>query len=206
MPEVAHPWRPSKQERYASVASPARASRGTSNNSKRTMEQAIAALKAGDPADAERTLRQHLLGQPTDVEVLAWLGDILGEQRRDLEASVAYKGALAVSPEAHKIRLALAHLLERMNLIEPALREVEAIQGPLRDHISTLTLEGALLGRLGIHDREIAIYERLTANFPQNCTIWMCLGNSLKTVGRLEEAVAALRQSIKARPTYGEAY
>ena len=34
----------------------------------------------------------------------------------------------------------------------------------------------------------------------------MFLGNALKTVGRMDEAVAALRQAIKARPTYGEAY
>ena len=188
------------------MASLAPVSRGTSDKSKLVMEQVSAALKAGQAADAERTLRQHLLLQPADLEVLAKLGDLLGEQKRDLEASIVYKRALAVAPNAHNIRLALAHLLDRMNLVEPALNEIEAIEGPLRGHFNSLTLEGALLGKLGIHDREIAIYERLIADFPQNCALWMCLGNSLKTVGRMDEAVAALRQSIKARPTYGEAY
>jgi len=177
-----------------------------SDRSKLAMEQAGAALKAGHAIDAERTLRQHLLMQPADLDVLAKLGDLLGEQKRDLEASLVYKRALAVAPKAHNIRFALAHLLERMGLVEQALNEIEAIDGPLRDHVNSLTLESALLGKLGIHDREIAIYERLTARLPQNCVIWMCLGNALKTVGRTEEAVAALRQAIKARPTYGEAY
>lgn len=177
-----------------------------SDKSKLSVEQMSAALKAGNAADAERTLRQHLLFQPADDEVLARLGDLLGEQNRDLEASIVYKRALAVTPKAHNIRLALAYLLERLNQVEPALKEVEAIEGPLRDHVKTLTVEGALLGKLGLHDREIAIYERLTTNFPQNCALWMCLGNALKTVGRMDEAIAALRQAIKACPTYGEAY
>lgn len=170
------------------------------------MEQASAALKAGDPADAERTLRQHLVAQPADIVVLAKLGDLLAEQRRDLEASVVYQRALATSPKAQNIRLALAHMFERMNQVGPALREVEAIEGPLRDHANALGLEATLLGKLGIHDREIAVYERLTAASPEKCVLWMCLGNALKTVGRLDEAVKALRHAIKARPTYGEAY
>ena len=143
---------------------------------------------------------------PADIEVLAKLGDLLREQNRDLEASIVYKRALAVAPRADNIRLALAHLLVRMNQVEPALKEVEAVEGPLRGHVSTLTLESNLLGKLGIHDREIAIYHQLTATFPHNSVTWMCLGNALKAVGRMDEAVAALRQSIKARPTYGEAY
>ena len=188
------------------MASTAPVSRGAGNRAKLAMEQASAALKAGDPVDAERTLRQHLLAQPADIEVLAKLGDMLGEQRRDAEASIVYKRALAVAPRAHSIRLALAHLLEQMNQVESALKEVEAIEGPLREHYKTLVLEAALLGKLGRHEREIAIYERLTAASPKNCVLWMCLGNALKTIGRLDDAVTALRQAIKARPTYGEAY
>ena len=129
------------------------------------MEQVSIALKAGYLAEAERTLRQHLLWQPTDIDALAMLGDLLGDQRRDLDASIVYKRALAVAPTADNIRLALAHLLERMGQVEAALKEVEAIDGPLRGHVNTLTLEGALLGRLGIHDREIAIYRPIDRHF-----------------------------------------
>jgi tetratricopeptide (TPR) repeat protein len=170
------------------------------------VEQASAALIAGNAADAERTFRQHLLLEPTDLNVLARLGDLLGEQHRNLEAAVVYKRALAVAPGADNIRLALAHLLERMNQPKPALNEVGTIEGPLRIHPQTLIFEAALLGRLGIHDREIAIYQRLTAVIPDNWAVWMNLGNALKTVGRFDEAVAALRKAIKARPAFAEAY
>ncbi len=174
--------------------------------SKLILEQATAALQAGDLADAERTLRQRLLEAPADIEVLAKLGDIVNEQGRLLEASILFKRALAAAPKAHKIRLALAHVLEKLGQVEASLAEVEALDEPLRSGNQALALEAALLGKLGIHDREIAIYERLTAASPTSAILWMCLGNTLKTVGRTDEAIAALRQAIKARPTYGEAY
>ena len=174
--------------------------------SKLAVEQAAAAMRAGDLADAERTLRNRLLEAPNDVEVLARLGDMLNEQGRPLDASVLYKRALAVAPKADQVRLALAHQLEKLGQSEPALAEVEALEGPIRSSFSARALEAALLGKLGVHDRELAIYEGMVRDFPDREVLWMCLGNTLKTVGRTDEAVKALRQAIKVRPTYGEAY
>ena len=50
--------------------------------SKLTLEQATAALHAGDRGDAERLLRRHLIEQPQDAAALDKLAElVMGEQR-----------------------------------------------------------------------------------------------------------------------------
>ena len=170
------------------------------------IEQAVAALCAGNPGDAEQSLKQWLFQHPDDVQVLAYTGDMLGEQGRDLEAGVFYKRALAHAPEADHIRLAFAFLLQRLNQFEAALKEVEALGQAARNRYGARALEAALLGVLGIHDRELTVYEQMIAECPKDEVLWMSYANALKAVGRTEDAVRALRRAIKARPTYGEAY
>jgi len=174
--------------------------------SRLAIEQAIASLRSGDPVDAERTLRQHLAQQPADLEVMARLGDILADQGRLVEASLLYKRILSLAPKAHQVRIALAHLLNRQGQFKAALEEIEATDGPARATFAARTLEGDLLGKLGIHDRELLVYEALIADFPDNAMLWRCLGDTLKTVGRTDEAIAALRKAAKILPTYGVAY
>src|SRR5207237_10890482 len=83
------------------------------SQSRFVIEQAIEARRSGNARDAEWTLKQHLLKQPDDMRVLAYLGDFLAEQGRDLEAGLAYKRALGYAPNADNVRLALAYLLQR---------------------------------------------------------------------------------------------
>lgn len=176
------------------------------HRSQLAIEQATEALKSGDPAESERILRQRLFEAPDDIQVLAKLGDVLVEQGRGLDASVLFKRALTKAPKADSIRLALAVQLEKLGQNEAALKEVEALEGPIRNSFSARALEAALLGKLGRHEPEIAVYEGLIRDFPKHEVLWMCLGNTLKTVGRTKEAVKAFREGIKCRPTYGEIY
>src|SRR6478752_5618840 len=90
-------------------------------SSRLAAEQAIASLRAGDPVDAERTLRQRLAQQPADLDVTARLGDILADQGRLVEASLLYKRILSLAPKAHQVRIALAHLLNRQGQFKAAL-------------------------------------------------------------------------------------
>jgi tetratricopeptide (TPR) repeat protein len=157
-------------------------------------------------ADAERTLRQRLIHAPDDLQVLAKLAELLSKQGRRLEATLVFKGALAAAPDAHSVRLALAELLEKQGLFEAALEEMQSLGEPLRSSIEARVLEAALLGYLGRHEEQIPIYEDLLASFPNRAVVWMYFGNALKTVGRTEDAVKALRKAIRIRPHFGEAY
>jgi tetratricopeptide (TPR) repeat protein len=181
-------------------------SQAANARSRVAISEAMTALRAGNPADAERTLNRRLSEQPDDVEVLAALADILGAQRRNLEASLLCRRALAHAPQADRVRLALARSLQRQSQFEHALKEIEQLGQPMRMAFEARIVEAALLGRMGLQDRELAVYEALLTEHPNHEALWMSYGLALKTVGRTDEAVNALRRAIKERPTYGEAY
>lgn len=173
--------------------------------SKLVLEQATAALQAGDRGDAERLLRKHLLEQPKDAAALAKLAELAIDQRHVEEATVLLRRAAGADPSPNR-QMALINHLQRFGGAELAIREIEALPPNVRTSFDALAIEAALRGILGDHDREIAIYEELARFNPGNAALWKTLGDALKTVGRTDDAVAALRQAILARPTYGEGY
>jgi tetratricopeptide (TPR) repeat protein len=169
------------------------------------IEQAVAALRAGDPLDAERTLRKHLVSHPMDVDALTKLAEVQIDERRINEATVLLRQAVGLEPSPAR-RLAMVHHLNAFNGPAVALAEIETLPLPMRQSFDVEALEASLLGVLGNHAREIEIYWRLLERHPAHPALWMSIGNALKTVGRTEEAIAALRRAIDVRPTYGEAY
>ena len=173
--------------------------------SKLIREQAAAALRAGDSGDAERLLRKHLLDQPGDADALTMLAGIKADQRQVEEATALLRRAANADPGPQR-QIALIRHFQQFVGAALALKEVLALPPAARLSFDMQATEAAMLGALGEHDRQIAIYERLTASNPASHALWKTLGDTLKTVGRFDEAVAALRRSIEARPDYGEAW
>lgn len=175
-------------------------------NTKRTLARANEALRAGDRSGAEQALRARLCQCPNDVHVLAKLGSVLAEQGQPAEAIPVYRRALAVAPNADPIRIALAQAL-RCNLqLGAALDEIERLDAPSSSSFVACTLEAALLGEIGLHERELEAYARLLAAHPRDAILWVNYGNALKTCGRTGEAIRALRRAISSRPSFGAAY
>jgi Tfp pilus assembly protein PilF len=173
--------------------------------SKLVLEQATAALQAGDRGDAERLLRKHMLEQPKDAAVLSKLGDLAMDVGQVEEATVLLRRAAGAEPTPQR-RLVLIRHLQIYVGAQQAIEEIEALPPGLRDSFEVLAIEAAVRGFLRDHDRQIAIYEQIGARDPGNSAVWKTLGDALKTVGRTEEAVAALRRAIEIRPSFGEAY
>ena len=173
--------------------------------SKLVLEQSSAALQAGDAGDAERLLRKHLLEQPRDSAVLAKLAEMKVDQRQIEEATALFRRAASADPTARR-QIALIHHFQQHVGAELALKEIETLPPAARLSFDVQATEAAMLGALGEHDRQIAIYQRLASANPGNAALWKTLGDTLKTVGRFDEAVAALRRAIEARPSYGEAW
>lgn len=169
------------------------------------LDFAVAALRAGDVGEAQRLLRERLAQEPRDADALAKLAEIALDQRRIEEATILLRRSAAADP-APRRRVALIHHLNRFAGAASALGELEALPPQLRATIEIQALEAALLGTLGQHDRQIAIYEQLARAVPDNAPLWKAFGDALKTVGRTQEAVAALRRAIAVQPSYGEAW
>jgi len=179
---------------------------GPAGRSALALDQAVDALRAGDPALAERGLRARLAEDPGDAHALAKLAEVLRDCGRPRQAIHLFRRALAAAPALAGPRLALARLLHQQGQPQAALDEVERLPPPLRASAEVAALEAALLGLLGRHEPEISLYRRLVAAAPASPPLWMSLGNALKYSGRSDEAVAALRRSVELRPGYGEGW
>ena len=176
------------------------------NASALAVEQAGDALRSGDPAEAERVLRAHLLSSPADGSALAKLAELLRDQGRVREAILLHRRTLQADPAQHGVRLGLARMLHAQGEFEQALDQVNQLPPAIRTNDDVRALEAAILGLLGRHEPEIAIYEALVRSRRDAPRLWNSLGNALKYAGRTEEAVKALRQSVAARPGYGDGW
>jgi tetratricopeptide (TPR) repeat protein len=121
------------------------------------------------------------------------------------EATMLLRRAAGADPTIAR-RIMLIHHLFRFVGAEPAFEEIEKLPSSLRRSLDVLAIEAACHGVLGDHDRQIAIYDELARSNPGNAALLKSLGDVLKTVGRTDDAIAALRKAIDARPGYGEAW
>ena len=73
----------------------------------------------------------------------------------------------------------------------------------MHDEFQWAAYHADLLGLLGDHEGEIRLLDRLMRDHPSVAGLWVSKANALKTLGRINEAVAMLRKAIAIRPTYG---
>lgn len=177
----------------------------TTSRSDLILEQATAALRAGDRGDAERLLRGHLLQQPLDAAVLTKLASLVIAEQGVEEATMLLRRAAGVEPTIAR-RMALICHLHRYVGAQATLDEIEKLPAGQRCNLNLLAIESDCLGTLGDHDHQLAILEALAFAEPGNAVIQRTLGDALKTVGRTDDAVAALRRAVELKPGYGEGW
>lgn len=175
-------------------------------DSQSAIRRASAELCAGDVVEAERILRAYILRAPTDGDALAKLAQIVLEQGRAEEATMLFQRAVASRPTLDAARLQLARLLDQQGNPSLALAQLENSRGAFKQSAEVRAFKAALLGRLNRHDEEIEIYESLVRDYPRHPGLWMSFGNALKTVGRIKDAVRALRKATQIRSGFGEAW
>ncbi len=155
--------------------------------------------------DAEPLLRAHLHDDPFDFAAIRMMAELAARIGRNRDAETLLRRALEIAPRFGPARANLATLLYRTNRAPEALRELEAL-GETETGDDNPNLRAAVLNRLGEFDAALAIYADVLAQQPQQPAVWMSYGHVLKTVGRLDEGVAAYRRAIDLRPAYGEAW
>jgi tetratricopeptide (TPR) repeat protein len=178
---------------------------GASHKSRALLDFALAALRVGDVAGAELRLRDVLLADPFNATALAKLAEIAVEQRRIEDATVLLRKAVTADPTPER-RLELIGHLQRFAGPGLVLNELQALPPEVRERFEVKAIEAGTRGILGDHDEQIRLYEAMVREHPRQAGLWMSLGNALKTTGRTDEAVDALRRALKIQPTFGEAY
>ena len=176
-----------------------------SARTKVALDFAAAALRSGNRLKARMLLQDRLAEAPSDADVLTVLAQISAEDGQIEDATVHLRRAVAADPRPER-RLALIEHLQKHAGAALALREFEELPDDFRSRFEVSGMEAKTLGLLGMHDAQIAKYKAMVREQPGRPGTWLNLGNALKTVGRTDEAVKALKRATKLQPTLGQAY
>jgi Tfp pilus assembly protein PilF len=170
------------------------------------LKEAAAALMRNDLPAADRRLRAHLDGYPTDVAALRMLAEVAGRLRQYGEARELLERCLELAPNFAAARQNYAGVLNREGKPESALPEAEWLLAQEPDNPAHLNLKAAILANMGDYVRSVELYSEVLRRYPSQPKVWMSMGHGLRTSRRQEESVAAYRRAIELEPTLGEAY
>jgi tetratricopeptide (TPR) repeat protein len=166
----------------------------------------IERLRDGKLAQAEGLAREFLKQHPADVSAIRILADIGMKLGQFEDARLLLERCLELAPDFHLARHNYAVTLVRQQKLEAALAEVQKLLAMEPDNPNFLVLKGTILVRMGSHAEALDIYERVLRNYPNQARAQMNYGHTLKTVGRLDDSIAAYRKCIELSPGIGEAY
>ena len=94
----------------------------------------------------------------------------------------------------------------RSQKLEQALAEAETLLAIEPNNANDLLLKATILVRMGEHLAALPIYEQVFDQYPQQAKAQLSYGHILKTLGRVDEAIAAYRKVITLSPALGEVY
>ena len=177
----------------------------TVNRDPRLMAAATALCENELPR-AEVLLRAHLKQHETDVAALRMLAEVAARLRRYGDAQTLLKNCLELAPSFSAARNNYALVLLRQRKPAEALRQIERLLAEDSRNPGYRNLHAAILANLGDVTESIEVYESVLKEFPKQPKVWMSLGHSLKTAGRLDDSVRAYRHAIELDSTLGEAY
>ena len=155
---------------------------------------------------ADRQLRAQLASHPDDVVALRLLAQVAAKCEDFAAAERLLNQCLELAPGYSRARSDLAEMLHTQQKAEPMLPLLERLRAFDPDNLEYRTLQAAAYGLLGQSERAVRINADLVVECPEHPVVWMYYGNSLRSVGRTEEAIAAYRRSAQISPGFGEAW
>jgi protein O-GlcNAc transferase len=164
--------------------------------------QALAAQKSGDLAEAERLYRLIPGEAP---EVLVNLGNLLARQGRHGEAMAAYDRALAGRPDFFEALFNRGNLLLEMKRPDEALDSYERILASRQDFASVWNNRGTALRSLQRLEEALASFTRAAALAPGHFNALTNCAIVLWDMKRLNEARTAIEKALAVQPGFAEA-
>ncbi len=164
--------------------------------------QAMAAQKAGNLAEAERLYRQ-IPGQVP--EVLVNLGNLLARQGRPGEAMTFYDQAIAARPEFFEALFNRGNLLLELKRNEEALESYDRVLAVRQDFAGLWNNRGTALRGLHRLDAALASFQRAAILAPGHFNALTNAAIVLWDMKRLPEALAAVDRALGVQPGFAEA-
>ena len=164
--------------------------------------QALAAQKNGNLAEAERLYRQIPNPPP---EVLVNLGNVLAAQGRREAAMASYDRALAARPDFFEALFNRGNLFLEMMRAEEALESYERVLAFRQDFPGLWNNRGTALRNLQRLEEALASFEQAAALAPGHFNALTNCAIVLWDMKRLAEALAAVERALAVQPGFAEA-
>ncbi len=167
---------------------------------------AKAALKAGDPARAQKVLAGPLRLHPDDPAMLSFAGIAHRALGDTLGALHLLERAVARAPDLAPARLALAETLIEAHHPKRALAMLDALPDAMGRGLTALLARAEALGRLGDQASETAVLREAAVMEPRSTAIGLRLGHGLRALGEADQALAEYRAITAEHPAHGAAW
>lgn len=164
--------------------------------------QAMAAQKAGNLAEAERLYRQIPGHVP---EVLVNLGNLLARQGRPGEAMNFYDQAIAARPDFFEALFNRGNLLLELKRNEEALESYDRVLAARQDFAGVWNNRGTALRGLHRLEEALASFQRAATLAPGHFNALTNAAVILWDMRRLPEALAAAERALGVQPGFAEA-
>ncbi|MFL6722201.1 MAG: sulfotransferase [Sphingomonas sp.] len=168
------------------------------------LDSARAALCAKDYQTAGTIVRDRLLTRPGDIDALCLMAELAFELNYELDAENLVRLALEFEPDSASSRIELARLLNNRDRSLEAMAELERVLRREPDNLFAQVAYAAALGRSGQYEDAAKLYGSLLQRLPGEAPLWTTYGQLLKTMGRADEGVAAMRRATQLAPRTGE--
>lgn len=169
-------------------------------DSRSLLAAAVAHHVAGRLAEAEKSYRQILAGEPDCADALQYLGVIALQVEKLEVARELMKRAEALQPRNSEILTNLGEVcrrLERWEQAELVLRRAVEINPQQREAENNL---GALYRDRRRMPEAEAAFRRAALVQPDSSSVWYNLGNACFDLGRFDEAVRAYDRALALNP------
>lgn len=164
----------------------------------------------GDFDPAEDVIRDYLSKDNSNAGALRLLARLCQARGASGEAERLLQAVLAQAPDYHAARSDYTALLLEQQKHAAARKETDYLLQCEPQNRAYLKQAGMASIGLGDYDKVIEISGKLLAGMPQSgpetADLQLWRANALKVTGRQEEAVAAYRAALAARPDYGVAW
>ena len=112
-----------------------------------------------------------------------------------------------MAPDFHMARLNYVNVLSKREKLEQALAQVDyMLKVEPQKKFTLLVSRASIFVKMGDFERALSCYEYLLSHYPPRAKITLSYAHSLKTVGQQQQAIAAYRQTIDLKPSFGDAW
>ncbi len=179
------------------------APRAGNNQLAQRLNEALACIRKGDTARAERLLERAANEHPSNPLVLTSFGHFLKDQRRYAEAVILLRRAALLDPEN----------AARWCDLGAACQDTEDVAGALQAYSQAIAIDprrwevyqnlGCLLEIQKDHEQAERFYRMCIELKPDSALGWLGLGRVCVERNKLDDSVAAYMEGLRLQPTAG---